>query len=204
MTKGMRASVRRMTRRRGQMDTFVTMAHASKLITMLSPNTASLRMDRLLAWAGSRFRGAAVARRSREGSPQQRSWPVRSNGWLGGVIHIGLPNASRGSRLGVAGMRRPRGRAQKPGRLFLRDRAMRNPLGSHAYFPWAKMDVAISHTDGAPPLQNKEEVIRVIMLVPDARALPFDHHEVMADGSRLPVLRTSRELFREVYGLHVP
>src|SRR5262245_42315201 len=207
MTKGMRASVRRLPRSRGQMYTFVTRAKASKLIKMLSPNTASLRMDRLLACAGSRFRGATVARRSREGSPQQRSWPVRSNGWVGGVIPIGLHHASRGSRLGVAGMRRPRGRDQQPGRLFLRDRAMRNPLGSHAYFPWAKMDVAISHTDGKPPLQNKEEVIRVIMLGPDELALHFDHHEVMsvelADGSRLPVLRTSRELSREVDDIHV-
>jgi hypothetical protein len=30
----------------------VTMAKASKLIKMLSPNNASLLMDRLLSWAG--------------------------------------------------------------------------------------------------------------------------------------------------------
>src|SRR5262249_48828172 len=90
MTKGMRASVRRLPRSRAQMYTFVTMANARKLIKMLSPNNASLLMDRLLAWAGSRFRGAAVERRSREGSQQQHSWPVRSNGWVGGVLHIGL------------------------------------------------------------------------------------------------------------------
>src|SRR5262245_18175014 len=45
ITNGMRASVRRMTRSRGQMYTFVTMAKARKLIKMLSPNNASLLMD---------------------------------------------------------------------------------------------------------------------------------------------------------------
>src|SRR5262245_20496417 len=48
ITNGMRASVRRMTRIRGQMYTFVTMAKARKLIKMLSPNNASLLMNRLL------------------------------------------------------------------------------------------------------------------------------------------------------------
>src|SRR5262245_48705939 len=42
ITNGMRASVRRMTRSRGQMYTFVTMAKARKLIKILSPNNASL------------------------------------------------------------------------------------------------------------------------------------------------------------------
>src|SRR5262252_3510467 len=42
ITNGMRASVRRMTRSRGQMYTFVTMAKPRKLIKMLSPNNASL------------------------------------------------------------------------------------------------------------------------------------------------------------------
>src|SRR5262245_29546951 len=104
-------------------------------------------------------------------------------------------------------MRRPRGCDQKHVRLFLRDRAMLDPLGYHAYFTWAKMDVSISHTDGEPTLQDKEEVIRVIMRVPDELTLHFDHHEVMsvelADGARLPVLRTSRELCREVDDIHV-
>src|SRR5262245_57015991 len=48
ITNGMRPSVRRMTRSRGQMYTFVTMAKARTLIKMLSPNNASLLMDRLL------------------------------------------------------------------------------------------------------------------------------------------------------------
>src|SRR5262249_34723379 len=52
ITNGMRASVRRMTRSRGQMYTFVTMAKAKKLIKILSPNNASLLMDRLLSCAG--------------------------------------------------------------------------------------------------------------------------------------------------------
>src|SRR5262249_7542944 len=47
ITNGMSASVRRMTRIRGQMYTFVTMAKARKHIKMLSPNNASLLMDRL-------------------------------------------------------------------------------------------------------------------------------------------------------------
>ena len=123
------------------------------------------------------------------------------------MIYIGLNDASRGSSLGVAGIRRPRGLDQKNVRLFLRDRAMLDPLGYHEYFTWAKMDVSISHTDCEPTLQDKEEVIRVIMLVPDELALNFDHHEVMsvelADGSRLPVLRKSRELFHEVDCIHV-
>jgi hypothetical protein len=42
ITNGMRPSVRRMARSRGQMYTFVTMAKAIKLIKMLSPNNASL------------------------------------------------------------------------------------------------------------------------------------------------------------------
>src|SRR5215475_4234587 len=52
ITTGMRASVRLMTRSRGQMYTFVTVAKARKLIKMLSPNNASLLMDRLLSGAG--------------------------------------------------------------------------------------------------------------------------------------------------------
>src|SRR5499426_4055661 len=48
ITNGTRESVRCMTRSRGQMYTFVTMAKARKLIKMLSPNNASLLMDRLL------------------------------------------------------------------------------------------------------------------------------------------------------------
>src|SRR5499427_7573929 len=47
-TNGMRASVPRITRSRGQMYTFVTMAKARKLIKMLSPNNASLLMERLV------------------------------------------------------------------------------------------------------------------------------------------------------------
>src|SRR5262245_33738502 len=47
ITNGRRASVRPMTRSRGQMYTFVTMAKARKLIKMLSPNNASILMERL-------------------------------------------------------------------------------------------------------------------------------------------------------------
>lgn len=52
ITNGIRASVRRMTRGRGQMYTFVMMAKPRKLIKMLSPNNASLPVDRLLLYAG--------------------------------------------------------------------------------------------------------------------------------------------------------
>src|SRR5262245_44827226 len=48
ITNGVRASGRRMPRSRGQMYTLVTMPEARKLIKMLSPNNASLLMDRLL------------------------------------------------------------------------------------------------------------------------------------------------------------
>src|SRR5262247_4022634 len=61
ITNGMRASVRRMTRSRGQIYTFVTMAKARKLIKMLSPNNASLLMDRLVAGIPLSDRGGTIS-----------------------------------------------------------------------------------------------------------------------------------------------
>src|SRR5499426_3272885 len=60
-TNGMRASVPRITRIRGQMYTFVTMAKARKLIKMLSPNNASLLMDRLVADIPLSDRGGTIS-----------------------------------------------------------------------------------------------------------------------------------------------
>lgn len=65
----------------------------------------------------------------------------------------------------------------------------------------------IPQFDRQPTTEHDEQVIRVLVLMPDKLTLRLHYHDVVAvelsDGSRLPVFGECGEHFREIYRLHV-
>ncbi len=83
-------------------------------------------------------------------------------------------------------------------RFIFRDRAMFNPLGDHKNFTGTKHDHSVSKSNAHAPAEDKEKVVRILMLVPNKLALHFDYQQVMsielADDAGLPVLCKRRQL----------
>jgi len=75
---------------------------------------------------------------------------------------------------------------------FLRcDRAMFDALGHNEHLSRAKPDNPIAKLNFNLTRQYQEEIVRVIVFVPNELPLHLDHHQVMpvelADYARLPV-----------------
>src|SRR5262245_34524861 len=83
---------------------------------------------------------------------------------------------------------------------------MLDPLGHHEHLTGTEGDVSVAHLNGHSSLEHEEEVVCVVVLVPNKRPLHFDYHQVVAieltNRSWLPMLRKAREFVREVNSLH--
>ena len=91
-------------------------------------------------------------------------------------------------------------------RLLLRDGTVLLPLGDNKQLARTKGDITLAHANGDATFENKEEVIRVRVRVPDKLALDLDHHEIvtveLTDHAWLPVIFEGSEFVYEVDGWH--
>ena len=82
---------------------------------------------------------------------------------------------------------------------------MLDSLWYHKQLSGTQYDIPAAHLNRHSPLEHEEEVIRVVMFVPNKRAFHFDDHEIvpieLTDGSWLPMLCKRRECFRQVDGI---
>jgi hypothetical protein len=117
-----------------------------------------------------------------------------------------LYDAPRCSGGRIAGIGCPRWLDEQQMCLLFGDGAVLDTLGDHEQLTGAKGDIALAHTDGDATLENKEEVIGVVVRVPDERAFDLNDHEIvaieLADDTGLPVTFEGSELFREIDGRH--
>ena len=92
-------------------------------------------------------------------------------------------------------------------RLLLRNRTVLRALWNNEQLARLQGHAAISQTYREPTFKDEEEVIGIIMFVPDEFPLHFYYHKVviveLTNGSRLPVLSKCRELLGEVDGIHL-
>jgi hypothetical protein len=113
---------------------------------------------------------------------------------------------ARFGRVGVAGVRRAGWFNEQDVRFLFGHGAMFDVPGHYEHLAGAQGDAAVPHLNGQAALEYEEEVVGVVVLVPDKLAFDLDDHEVMpvelTDGSRLPVLRERRKFFRQVDGFH--
>jgi len=75
--------------------------------------------------------------------------------------------------------------------LVLGDRPVLNALGHHEYFARTKSNSSVSQLNRDMPNENQEEIVRIVMPVPNEFALDLHDHEVVTveatDHSRLPI-----------------
>ena len=92
-------------------------------------------------------------------------------------------------------------------RLFLGDGAVLYPFRDDEQLTWTKRNIALAHANGDTTLENKEEVICVVVRMPDELTFDLDDHEIvaieLADDTGLPVTFEGSELFRKIDGMHV-
>lgn len=76
------------------------------------------------------------------------------------------------------------------------------PFGDNEHFAWAKRNVSFAHLDCDLAFEYQEEVVSVVVFVPDELSLDFDDDEVvaieLAHSPWLPVLSECGELLSEV------
>jgi len=91
--------------------------------------------------------------------------------------------------------------------FLLSYRAMFYAPGYDEQFARPEPDTAITHLNGQIAFEHKEEIVGVIVLVPNELTLRFDDHDVVSielgDGSRLPVLGERRQLGFEIDLMHL-
>jgi hypothetical protein len=91
-------------------------------------------------------------------------------------------------------------------RLFFGHRTMIDSFGDDEQLTWPKGNIPLPHADGDATLENKEEIVRVDVRVPDELTLDFDDHEIvtieLAHDAWLPVSVEGGELFRKIDGRH--
>ncbi len=87
-------------------------------------------------------------------------------------------------------------------RLFFSDRAMLDTLWNDEQFARAKRDIALTHADRDATLENKEEVVGVVVRVPNEVTLDLDDHQVvaieLANHAWLPMTFKGSELVGEI------
>ena len=109
--------------------------------------------------------------------------------WISLLLQL---NDSTGGRCRlIARIRRSTGFNEKNMGLVLGDRPVLNALGHYEYFARTKSNSAVSQLNRDMPNENQEEIVRIVMLVPNEFALDLHDHEVVtveaADNSRLPI-----------------
>jgi hypothetical protein len=86
--------------------------------------------------------------------------------------------------------------------LLLSNRPVLNALGHYKDFAWAKLNSAISQLNSDLPSENQEEVVRIVVFMPNKFALDLHDHEVVTveatHDARLPMLRECREFIRQI------
>jgi hypothetical protein len=91
---------------------------------------------------------------------------------------------------------------QQDVRLVIRPGAVLNAARHDVHVPLTQLDVAIAELDGQAPLEDEEELVGLVVLVPDELSLDLDDLDVvvvqLADDLGAPVLGEQRELLREV------
>src|SRR5262249_42755082 len=91
-------------------------------------------------------------------------------------------------------------------RLFLGHRAVLCPSRNNEQLTGAKRDIPLAHANGNATLEHVEEVVRVVVLVPDELTLDLHDHQIVAieltHYARLPVTFEGSELLCEVDGAH--
>ena len=84
--------------------------------------------------------------------------------------------------------------------FLARDRAMLDAFRHHEQFARPERHGAVAQLDVELALQHQEEIVGLVVLVPDELALHLhDHHVVVVelrDGARREVLGEGRELLR--------
>ena len=79
---------------------------------------------------------------------------------------------------------------------------MLNTLWNDEQFARAERDIALTQADGDATLENKEEVIGVVVRVPSELTFDLDDHEVvtveLTDHAWLPVTFKGSELVSEI------
>jgi hypothetical protein len=113
------------------------------------------------------------------------------------------PRCGRGRIARIGGSRRL---DEQQVRLFLGDGAVLYPFRDDEQFTWTKRNITLAHANVDTTLENKEEVIRVVVRVPDELTFDLDDHQIvaieLADDTGLPVTFEGSELFREIDGGH--
>lgn len=106
----------------------------------------------------------------------------------------------------VACVGRPRWLNEQNVRFFFSDRAVLDSFRDDEDLTGPESDISFAHLDRQAALEDKEEVVRVVVLMPGEGALDLHDHEVVtverANCSRLPVIRKGGKLFGQVDGFH--
>lgn len=106
----------------------------------------------------------------------------------------------------IAGIRCSRWLDQKQMCLIFGYGAMLDPLGDNEQFTWTQGHITLAHADGDSALEYEEEIIRVVVRVPDELTLDLDDHEVvtieLAHDAWLPVSVEGGELLCKIDGRH--
>jgi len=91
-------------------------------------------------------------------------------------------------------------------RLVFGHRTVLDSFGDDEQFTWTNGNITLAHADGDATFENEEEIIRVVVRVPDEFTLDLDDHEIvtveLAHDARLPVTVERSELFRKIDGEH--
>src|SRR5215212_1442326 len=154
----------------------------------------------------SRFSGIAAMRHSFPRRVAGSEHRTRQDATLAFIVaRLDDPPDRRRGR--IAGVGRARGLDEQEVDLLPRHGTMLDTFGHHEQLARSQMDLAVAQLDREMALEHEEEVVRVVVLVPDELALDLDHHHVMSVelGYRagLPVLGKCRQLRFEVYLAHL-
>jgi hypothetical protein len=102
----------------------------------------------------------------------------------------------------IAGVDGSGGFDQQDRRVFLGARAVLDATRNDEQFPLVEFDVAIGKLDRQVPFEDEEEVIGVVVLVPDELAFDLDDANIVvvdaSDDLRLPVLIEEAQLLGQV------
>jgi D-inositol-3-phosphate glycosyltransferase len=162
----------------------------------VSAEGVAAALDRLYQQPGHRRRLAEAGYR-RAIRPEYR-WPEIADRWhrlfqqLLETPAVDLKDPARRGGGRVARVRRAGRLDEQEMDLLAGHRTVLHPSGHDEQLARAERDAAVPHLDGEMPAEDQEEVVRIVVLVPDELPLHLDDHEVMAvelaDGPRLPVL----------------